>query len=244
VCLTLLTAPGQLGTRDSTRRDVPTAVRTDPDVVTTALTGGSTWTTALGSRPALTTVSGGGRSTPSGSAFSDPLRVGVSGRGIGVAGRAVTFTATGATFAGGASSVTVRTGADGRATAPTLTAGSSLGAISLAATLDGTTSAVSFPLTVLPAPVAVPVAAPGGGSDGRPAACPGNRSAGEQHRTRRDAGPPGRRGTAGLHRRRSRTADRPRRGETLTYEDFGRAARELAQQTSGPPSSTRRPGRW
>jgi hypothetical protein len=51
VCLTLLTAPGQLGTRDSTRRDVPTAVRTDPDVVTTALTGGSTWTIALGSRP-------------------------------------------------------------------------------------------------------------------------------------------------------------------------------------------------
>jgi hypothetical protein len=167
-------APGQLGTGDSTRRDVPTAVRTDPDVVTTALTGGSTWTIALGSRPALTTVSGGGRSTPSGSAFSDPLTVSVSGRGIGVAGRSVTFTAT---------------GADGRATAPTLTAGSSLGAISLAATLDGTTSAVSFPLTVLPAPVA----APGTGqpvSSTAPAGTPGLRAdAGRLASTGADPGP-------------------------------------------------------
>jgi alpha-tubulin suppressor-like RCC1 family protein len=155
-------APGQLGTGQNTQRDVPTAVRTDPDVVTTAITGGSTWTIALGSRLVLTTVSGGGQSAPSGSAFSAPLTVAVSARGIGVAGRAVTFAATGATFAGGAGSVTVRTGADGRATAPALTAGSTLGAISVAATLDGTTSAASFPLTVLPAqaPEGAPELAP------------------------------------------------------------------------------------
>jgi hypothetical protein len=120
--------------------------------------------------------------------------VDVSGRGIGVAGRAVTFTATGATFAGGASSVTVRTGADGRATAPTLTAGSSLGAISLAATLDGTTSAVSFPLTVLPAPVAVPVAAPVAAPMAAPLPAPGT---GQPVSSTAPAGTPGLRADAG-----------------------------------------------
>ncbi|GLZ42184.1 VWA domain-containing protein [Actinokineospora sp. NBRC 105648] len=121
----------------------------------------------------LAPVAGNGQSTPAGTAFPTALTASVlNPTSQPVAGTPVTFTLAGpATFPGGATSVTVTSGTDGRATTPALTAGITPGAVTVVASAPGTTSIATFTETVT---AAVPraIAPTSGGGQSTPAGTP------------------------------------------------------------------------
>ncbi|MHA3703164.1 beta strand repeat-containing protein [Jatrophihabitans sp. YIM 134969] len=113
--------------------------------------------TVVAAAPAtVTAVTGGNQSAPAGASFPTALTAQVQDLyGNPVAGAAVTFAApapdatTGAvTFPGGVRSVVVRTAANGVATAPTLTAGTQAGPVTLTAAVPGVASPASFTVAV------------------------------------------------------------------------------------------------
>ena len=116
----------------------------------------------------LSAIAGGGQTTTVGTAFSTQLAVkAVDASSQPVAGASVIFSApasgAGAAFAGGLSTASVTTGADGIATAPQLVANATAGAYQVSASTNGASSAVTFNLTNTPAappstPTAVDVA--------------------------------------------------------------------------------------
>jgi hypothetical protein len=104
------------------------------------------------SRPATIAATGGTPQTaPTGTVFATPLQATVKDLlGNPVSGAVVTFTApssgAGATFAGLATA-TATTGADGKATAPALTANAVVGSYSVTASVSGVSAAAVFSLT-------------------------------------------------------------------------------------------------
>jgi hypothetical protein len=109
---------------------------------------------------AITATSGSGQSAQTGQAFAQPLVATVTDPADNspVAGAPVTFTVTaGSASFGGGTTATVTTDANGRATSPTLTAGSTPGQVTVSATTPGATGAATFTETVTAAPAAVTV---------------------------------------------------------------------------------------
>lgn len=106
---------------------------------------------------AIAATSGGGQSAQAGAAFAQPLVATVTdpGANVPVPGAPVTFTVTAgsASFPGG-NTATVTTGSDGRATAPTLTAGSTAGPVTVTAATPGVAAPATFTGTVTAAPAA------------------------------------------------------------------------------------------
>jgi protocatechuate 3,4-dioxygenase beta subunit len=105
-------------------------------------------------------VSGSGQSTAVGTTFPDPLVVEVTDQyGNPVSGAAVNFVVeaddgAGASFATGGSSATVATDADGQATSPALTAGTTAGSFIVVADVSGASEPAVFSLEDLPGPPA------------------------------------------------------------------------------------------
>ena len=109
----------------------------------------------------MTKAAGDGQSTIVGTAFPTTLKVSVTDQsGAAMSGVSVTFAiVAGGTGAGGsfASSATVATGADGTATAPTLTANSSAGAFTVVATAGSLSQTFNLTNTALtPVTITVP----------------------------------------------------------------------------------------
>jgi hypothetical protein len=103
----------------------------------------------------LTMTSGSGQSATIGGTFAQPLQVTVTdANGDPVAGTTVNFSVVttagaGATFAGGGSATTAQTNANGVATSPLLSAGTTAGAFTVTATVEGVTAEATFSLTDL-----------------------------------------------------------------------------------------------
>ncbi|MFC6087738.1 hypothetical protein [Saccharothrix lopnurensis] len=125
----------------------------------------------------IAATSGGGQSATPGTAFAAPLVATVtSTANTPSADAEVAFAVTGgtATFPGGATTATVGTDADGRATAPTLTAGTTTGPVTVTATAGGVTTPATFTGTVTApqgaarADVSVSISAPTGARSGSP----------------------------------------------------------------------------
>ncbi len=111
-----------------------------------------TLTNTVGSPARISVASGTPQTTAVGTAFSAPFQALVADRfGNPVPGASVTFAAPSntalGTFAGGVSSVMETTNAQGIATSPTFTAGSTLGNYSVTASVSGLSGAASFALT-------------------------------------------------------------------------------------------------
>ncbi len=109
--------------------------------------------TTVGLVSSVTVSTGSGQSAPIGSAFAEPLQVRVTdGYGDPVAGTTVNFAVVttagaGATFAGTGASAAVQTDENGDATSPALTAGTTAGAFTVTAGVQGTSSMATFDLT-------------------------------------------------------------------------------------------------
>ena len=119
-------------------------------------------TVVTGPAATITATDGDGQTATVGTAFGTALAANVvDGTDNPVSGDTVTFTVTSgpATFPGDQSSATATTGADGTATAPTLTAGTTPGAVSLTATVAGVASPATYSETVVVgAPATITVA--------------------------------------------------------------------------------------
>ncbi|GLZ38125.1 hypothetical protein [Actinokineospora sp. NBRC 105648] len=113
---------------------------------------------------AVGSIAGDGQSTPAGTRFPTPLAAAVTNTsGQPTAGTSVTFTINGtATFPDDTNTATVTTGADGRATAPAITAGATTGPVTVTASTPGATSA-TFAETVTAAVPAAITATSGSG---------------------------------------------------------------------------------
>ncbi|MBM7774106.1 hypothetical protein JOD54_004310 [Actinokineospora baliensis] len=113
---------------------------------------------------AVEPVAGDGQSTAAGTRFPTPLTAAVTtASGQPTTGTAVTFTIDGtATFPDGTNTATVTTGSDGRATAPAITAGATVGAVTVSASTPGATSG-SFSATITAAVPASITTTSGGG---------------------------------------------------------------------------------
>jgi hypothetical protein len=101
--------------------------------------------------PTVLALEGSGQSAISGTRFRDPLIATVELSDSPGAQTPVTFTvATGSASFGGHASATTGTDANGVATAPTLTAGKTAGAVTVTVTTPGGSSPATYRLTVLP----------------------------------------------------------------------------------------------
>ena len=109
----------------------------------------------VGTVSSLGISSGNHQSAHVGSAFSQPLAVNVlDAYGDAVAGTTVVYSVVttngaGASFLGGGSTATAIAGSVGVATSPTLTAGTTPGAFTVTATVNGTTALATFSLSDL-----------------------------------------------------------------------------------------------
>ncbi len=132
----------------------PTGITYAPDghMYITAQIANNVFRMSLGIPFAIAPVDGNAQSTEQGTAFANPLVARVTDAdGDPVIGASVTFTApspTGpsAAFSSG-TTATVITGADGRATAPALTANANVGAYEVTATVAGVANPARFQLT-------------------------------------------------------------------------------------------------
>ncbi|MGI8685504.1 MAG: hypothetical protein ACR2MO_10530 [Acidimicrobiales bacterium] len=129
-------------------------------------------------RTTVTIVSGDGQRAQVGTAFAAPLRVAVRAGDQPVPGVAVTFRIlpgdAGGSFVGSGTS-TARTGADGVATTPSLSADGRAGTFTAVAGIAGVVPAVSFSLTNTPGPpttVAASAGTPQSAGVGAPFAAP------------------------------------------------------------------------
>lgn len=124
-------------------------------------------TNTAGTPSGVSVVSGSDQQAAVGTAFADPLVVLVDDQyGNPVPGVAVTFAVQAsdgatATFATGGSSVSVATTASGEAASPTLTAGSTAGAFTVVAQVQGAAEPAVFDLTDVPGPPATVTAGVG-----------------------------------------------------------------------------------
>jgi adhesin/invasin len=125
-------------------------------------------TNLAGPPASIAATAGSGQSVTINSGFATALQATVKDAGGNlVSGVTVSFTAPGSgasgTFAGGASSATATTNAQGVATAPAFTANSTAGAFTVSAAVTGVSSSANFAMTVQAGPAASVSAAAGSG---------------------------------------------------------------------------------